>query len=706
MTELAANSPYKGPAYFTVQDRRFFFGRQSDTRRIADTVQTKTLSMVHARSGAGKTSLLRAGVIPALDGMGFEACYCRPGPYPARAVRCAAVLRGVSPPAREAAALDAAIAAFHLYQQDQAPNADPDVLLETIKDMHLHAFCAAYRDISVEHPAHRDMIVDAVDLVPESLEVPQTHSLAGLSMAGRLLVSLQGSEIYRHYLVRLCRLFDLPIFGLEDVQGLESMTIGQIKEFLQVLAQDHDYEAAIAPLLDDEDTLASFFLKLSDRVDRDGDVLPLRYVVIIDQFEEFFTRFGDGHNFGGADLVEHKSEYDYRVRDKFFEEIAELMGDEFRTGRDDVRFVISLRDDYVARLGRFELLCGEFASSQRNALPLLSPLDIEDVVRGPAQSFGVQFDDDVLVNLVDALTTEGREILPIKVQIVCSRLWSDHASDPDCHVIGMRAFDRYGGAETTRKDAVRLIIENYVAETLDALDLPEKMDAFRVLASMMTVDGTREVVPYDRLTENSFVNRDMRRRILKRLSDDSIITLESHRGGRSVEIKHEFLLGSIHRNLQESREWYPEWQLLQSALENLERGIDIGRDQLQAVVTHNAALEPALLRNGLAKTLFRLSALEPSHVAEETRKAWLACWAIHFNIPDDLDPEQVVAAVSVPQPGAPLMRRLRGLSDLSAVAHLSQDAFHIFLSNIIREVPAREAVPILTEVRRHVRRPD
>jgi len=154
MTKFAINSPYKGPAYFTVQDRKFFFGRKSDTRRIADTVQTKTLSMVHARSGAGKTSLLRASVIPELDNMGFEVCYCRPGPDPARAVRCAALLRAISPPVRAAGAFASAMAVFHLHELDTAPDSAAVSRLQTITDMPLHAFRDAYPTIRLEHPSH------------------------------------------------------------------------------------------------------------------------------------------------------------------------------------------------------------------------------------------------------------------------------------------------------------------------------------------------------------------------------------------------------------------------------------------------------------------------------------------------------------------------------------------------------------------------
>ena len=704
MAQVSRHSPYRGPAYFTVQDRKFFFGRENDTRRVTDTVQTARLSMVHAPSGAGKTSVLRASVIPTLDGLGRDACYLRPGPDPARTVRCAVLLRCVSPPAREAAALSQAVAAFLAYRHDTESGGDTETTLDAIHDMPLQEFCDAYAAIPPDHPAHRDMIVGAKEMLPEILENPQTHSVAGLSMAGRLLIALRGVEIYRHYLVRLCRLFGLEIYGLDDLGELQAMSVGQIIGFLSDMAEREDYVAAITPLLNAGETLADFFNALSDKLDAPGSTLPMRHVVIIDQFEEFFTRFGDGADASAGSGKVTDRDFDYHVRDDFFTQIAALLKPEFWADRDEVRIVISLRDDYVARLGGFELACGEIGLAQRNAIPMLSPLDIEDVVRGPARIFGVTYDDDVLDKMIVALRTEGRYILPIKVQIVCERLWRDHLANGTADRITRRAFDRYGGADGDTEAAIRRIIENYVGETLDALPLIERMDAIRVLASMMTLEGTREVVPYERLTEKTFVNRDLRRKILKKLSDDSIITLEAHRGGRSVEIKHEFLLSSIHRNLRQSRKQFPEWQVLQSAIENLEQGLGPTHEQLIALWKHSDVLEPAILRDGLARKLFQLSTLEPSSLDLGDRKAWLTCWTAWFERPKPAAAEEVVADATSGNASTEDLRKLRAVEDWSAVAGIKADELARLIRNAIRQLPAHDAIPILTEVRRHVGR--
>lgn len=79
--------PYPGLAPFAERDAPVFFGRREMTRRllhkVAERARTGGLLIVLGASGAGKSSLLRAGLVPALarDGLGRGS-----GPWPVRVI--------------------------------------------------------------------------------------------------------------------------------------------------------------------------------------------------------------------------------------------------------------------------------------------------------------------------------------------------------------------------------------------------------------------------------------------------------------------------------------------------------------------------------------------------------------------------------------------------------------------------------------------
>ena len=67
-------SPYVGPRPFehNEEDRSHFFGRSQETQEIVSLIFGHPLVLVYAQSGAGKTSLFNASIIPTLEDEGFE----------------------------------------------------------------------------------------------------------------------------------------------------------------------------------------------------------------------------------------------------------------------------------------------------------------------------------------------------------------------------------------------------------------------------------------------------------------------------------------------------------------------------------------------------------------------------------------------------------------------------------------------------------
>ena len=66
VTALQDPNPYPGARAFTVDDRHRFFGRAAETQALAESWHGNRLTVLRGRAGAGKTSLLHAGVLALL----------------------------------------------------------------------------------------------------------------------------------------------------------------------------------------------------------------------------------------------------------------------------------------------------------------------------------------------------------------------------------------------------------------------------------------------------------------------------------------------------------------------------------------------------------------------------------------------------------------------------------------------------------------
>ncbi len=69
--------PWLGLDSFSEQTRAFFYGRDDEIAELARRVQRKTLTILFGQSGLGKTSILRAGIVPRLRPQGYCPVYVR-----------------------------------------------------------------------------------------------------------------------------------------------------------------------------------------------------------------------------------------------------------------------------------------------------------------------------------------------------------------------------------------------------------------------------------------------------------------------------------------------------------------------------------------------------------------------------------------------------------------------------------------------------
>jgi len=70
-------NPWLGLDSFDEETRQYFHGREEEIAELARRVQRKTLAILFGQSGLGKTSILRAGIVPRLRREGFCPVYVR-----------------------------------------------------------------------------------------------------------------------------------------------------------------------------------------------------------------------------------------------------------------------------------------------------------------------------------------------------------------------------------------------------------------------------------------------------------------------------------------------------------------------------------------------------------------------------------------------------------------------------------------------------
>ena len=74
---IDSEHPWLGLASFTEETRGYFYGREEEVAELARRVRRKLLTILFGQSGLGKTSILRAGIVPRLRPEGYCPVYVR-----------------------------------------------------------------------------------------------------------------------------------------------------------------------------------------------------------------------------------------------------------------------------------------------------------------------------------------------------------------------------------------------------------------------------------------------------------------------------------------------------------------------------------------------------------------------------------------------------------------------------------------------------
>jgi hypothetical protein len=550
MASAYENKPYKGHLSYEVEDGGIFFGRTREADQLVSKILGSRFTLVHAQSGAGKTSLLNARVIPGLEEKGWTVVVARPHFNPSLSLRVAALRQILPPPGTEATTL---------AQVREALFPDRDPALQELLD----GF-----DLLELREDRRRSLLQPIDL--ESAE--GTAKDTDRSIRPLLYRLLRATLEVKQYGEHLDALLDPD--GLSERATLDPRaSVSGLVDLLRQERLDKMHRDLTASLMRDGTRLSTFVSQLLSRYGRRRTQFGL--VLVLDQFEEVFTRFtADPTADESRDAARQPS---WKLRLDFFEELQELYQSSLSH---PVHVVLSMRDEYIAQLDPLRRFVSGLDATTYH-LTLLEKEQAHSSIREPARLFGYDYKDEVYQDIVEALLREDRFIDPSQLQIVCEKLWTDagrqlalseRRADTEPILIGMEALP--GGG-------CRQILKNFFPEYLAELDKADptgaaRLEALEILDSLVVAEsGTRNIVEKSVIEHALFRNPVERGALLKHLASKRLIRLEPRLGGEFVEITHEFLIASILSHIAVELNGTTDYASFRWALRTLARYKDV-----------------------------------------------------------------------------------------------------------------------------------
>ena len=237
-------------------------------------------------------------------------------------------------------------------------------------------------------------------------------------------------------------------------------------------------------------------------------------VIMLDQFEEFFTRLDDPE------------------REPFVRELADCLDDASL----NVRWVLALRSEYFGNLANFRpRIRNPFENDCR--LNRLTREEAHEAVEKPLAQRGQRFEDGLLDRL---LTDLGKtDVAPPQLQLVCAALYE--ALPAGESVIAAALYDQAGGAARILRDHLERVLSR-------DLQPAQRTAARQLLESLITSEQQRVIRTHEELVADltrQGVTAQTLDVILSQLIDSRLIKVDETDAGPAYELAHDYLLGEI-----------------------------------------------------------------------------------------------------------------------------------------------------------------
>jgi WD40 repeat protein/tetratricopeptide (TPR) repeat protein len=279
-----------------------------------------------------------------------------------------------------------------------------------------------------------------------------------------------------------------------------------------------------------------------------------RPLFIFDQFEEWFTLFEERSSGGASEAV-------FSARDNILKAIVDLL----RAAKLPVKLLISLREDYLAKLTP---LFQSYPSlpDQYLRLTILKASQISGIIRQPFESYPAQYPRMINASLAQEIekdfsaSASSAGISLTELQIVCQSLF-ESGVDTD-HLLEF--FEK--------QQRVKGLLEKYLERALQSLAEELREPAVCLLGRMVTSANTRNVIQEDdllsRVHNEDGIARELLQTALQNLDERTkLIRRESRRDVYYYEISSEFLIGWIRKKSLEHQQRAQQRKLEQSRQE-------------------------------------------------------------------------------------------------------------------------------------------
>lgn len=506
--------PYKGADSYGPEDSGIFFGRDDEADLVASLVLSNRVSFLYAASGAGKSSLLGARVEPLVEARGWLPIELRLSNQPLVSIRQSLLQQAVLNPALELVWLDELLA---LPFDRALPLAD---------------LPAAFDQLPRAAPGKRQLL---------RRRAVRVNNGDGVTLP--LLARVARGSLPTADYLRALRI--VAAHGPSELVADDRISLGALHAVLSQGTLADAHRLLIEELECCPPGFGALIQRFSEIAQQIVDAFPL--LLIVDQFEELFTRFADADpTERGAPPPPDRPHWTERRR--FIDEINALFGDNAEgalpPSRHPHRLLLSLREDFIAELSALRSIA---TLQHHNAFRLgfLEKVKAADAIMEPARLFRYRYEPACLDSIINDLLREQRYIEPSHIQIVCERLWQKYARDqvdavaPGAEpvVISAKQYHELGDASG--------MLRSYFGEELARLSEGERLEALDMLQPLITTNRTRNIVEKRSLIEAPFRNRALREAALDFLVKRRVVRIERRLQGDFAEITHEFLIKSV-----------------------------------------------------------------------------------------------------------------------------------------------------------------